>query len=233
MVSEIRMHVMNQAKQGEMPEGTRDTASWYLDADPLAVVDHSLADYVFEQGGQELLDLGCGLGGYSKTLADRGRKLIALDVNEKYVEIAKKLGVDARHYDGRKIPLPDNAVDTIFMIEVMEHIPNPENLLSELRRVARKNIIVTVPNCTQTFKSPVTFTHMLDVDHRNFFTQESLRELLSREFHDVQVTQVVPVDRDLAAELLPRWAFRAWRFAYKRGLLKDRYYFRLLANAMV
>lgn len=222
---------MNTAKQTTLPDGLRDTLNWYLDVDPLAVVDRSLMNYVLENSGEELLDLGCGLGGYAKLLADRGRKVVAIDTNEKYVGIARKLGIDAHLYDGHKIPLADKSVDTVFMIEVMEHIPQPELLLPELRRVTRKNVIITVPNCTQSFKSPIAFTHMLDIDHKNFFTQDTLRELLSREFREVEVNQVAPVDSAIAAELLPRWAFRVWRTASKLGLLKDHYYFRLIANA--
>ncbi len=216
-----------------MPDGLRDTDNWYLNADPLAVVDHSLVKYVLENSGQELLDLGCGLGGYARLMGDRGRKVVALDTNENYVAVARQLGVDARHYDGHRIPLPDNSVDTIFMIEVMEHVLHPETLLAELHRVARNNVIVTVPNCTQTFKSPIAFTHMLDVDHKNFFTMESLHALLSREFREVKITQVAPIDRALAAELLPRWAFRCWRMLANLGVIRERYYFRLIANAMV
>jgi SAM-dependent methyltransferase len=123
---------MNEAKDIGTSSGLRDTQTWYLDVDPLKIVDQSLVEYVFHLGGHELLDLGCGLGGYAKTLQSRGRNVIALDVNEKYVEIAKRLGVDARLYDGRRIPLDDKSVDTIFMVEVMEHIANPELLIAEL-----------------------------------------------------------------------------------------------------
>jgi ubiquinone/menaquinone biosynthesis C-methylase UbiE len=224
---------MNEAKDIGTSSGLRDTQTWYLDVDPLKIVDQSLVEYVFHHGGHELLDLGCGLGGYAKTLQSRGRNVIALDVNEKYVEIAKRLGVDARLYDGRRIPLDDKSVDTIFMVEVMEHIANPELLIAELHRVARRNLIVTVPNCTQTFSAPLVFHHMLDVDHKTFFTIGSLRELLSPPFRDVQITQVMPIDSTLAGEFLPPWLLRVWRAAHKRGFIKDRFYFRLIANAAI
>jgi ubiquinone/menaquinone biosynthesis C-methylase UbiE len=224
---------MNEAKDIGTSSGLRDTQTWYLDVDPLKIVDQSLVEYVFQHGGQELLDLGCGLGGYAKTLESRGRKVIALDVNEKYVEIAKRLGVDAKLYDGHRIPLADKSVDTIFMIEVMEHIANPELLIAELHRVTRRNLIVTVPNCTQAFNAPLVFHHMLDQDHKNFFTLTTLHELLAPAFRGVEITQVMPIDATLASEFLPRWLFRLWRSAHKRGYIKDRYYFRLIADAAI
>ena len=46
--------------------------------------------------------------------------------------------------------------------------------------MASRNVLVTTPNCTQSFGSvPIEFGHMLDVDHRQFFTVDSLRELLA------------------------------------------------------
>jgi ubiquinone/menaquinone biosynthesis C-methylase UbiE len=224
---------MNPETTSAMPQGPRDTNKWYLGVDPLTQVDTKLSDYVYEHGGQELLDLGCGLGGYAKVLADRGRKVTAVDVNPEYVAIAASLGIDARLGDGVRIPLPDKSVDTVYMIEVLEHIPNPESVLGELRRVARENIIFTVPNCTQQLSAGMTFTHMLDADHKNFFTFESLRALLMREFASVDVVQVEPLDRHIAAMLLPSWGYRAWSLAHHFGWLQDRIFFRLIANARV
>ena len=216
-----------------MPEGLRDTTRWYLEVDPLTAVDPKLVDYVAEHGGQELLDLGCGIGGYSKLLADRGRKVVALDVNEEYVAIAKGIGVDARAFDGVTIPLPDKSVDTIFMVEVLEHIPDPGSVLAELARVARRNVIITVPNNTFAFDAAVTFSHMLEVDHKNFFTGDSLGALLRAQFSDVTVTEVEPLDTAIAHDLLPRWAFAFWLVGHKLGLLKDRIHFRLIADIRV
>jgi ubiquinone/menaquinone biosynthesis C-methylase UbiE len=232
MSSRTRINTTD-CRKTTIPEGLRDTTNFYAHVNPMAVVDHSLADYVHEHGGQELLDLGCGLGGYSKVLMGHGHKVTALDVNEKYVEIAKELGVDAMHFDGETIPLSDNSVDTIFMIEVMEHITNPERILREVHRVARQNVIITVPNCTQSFKAPITFTHHLDIDHKNFFTKDSLRELLQTAFRTVDVIQEMPIDRSIADELLPRWALLLWRVGHKLRLFKDHYYFRLIANGSV
>lgn len=215
---------------GAMPEGLRDTTQWYLEVDPVSAVDPKLVDYIAEHGGQELLDLGCGVGGYAKLLGDRGRTVIAIDVNDEYVAIARGIGVDARVFDGATIPLPDNAVDTIFMVEVLEHIPDPASVLAELARVARRNVIITVPNNTFSFRAAVTFGHMLEVDHKNFFTRESLSALLRSRFPEVTVIEVEPLDTAIAHDLLPRWAYAFWLLAHKAGVLRDRIFFRLIAD---
>lgn len=215
------------------PPGPRDANEWYEGVDPLAIVDRSLLDVVHAHGGRELLDLGCGLGGYAHLLAQQGHTVRALDVNPAYVEIARGLGVDASVFDGATIPLPDDSVDTVFMIEVLEHVPAPERLLAELARVARRNVIITVPNNTQSFSAPVEWSHMLETDHKNFFTRDSLAALLQPAFADVTVTEVGPVDGALARDLLPRWLWAVQRMLVRLGLARDRHFFRLVADARV
>ncbi len=152
-----------------------------------------------------MLDLGCGLGGYSKALAERGFDVRAFDVVPEYVERARGLGVRAEVYDGERLPLPDESVDTAILLEVLEHLEDPAPLLREARRVARRGVLVTTPNCTQSFgRVPIEFSHMLDVDHRQYFTADSLAALLDDVFGSSTVEQVAPIDRNLAGLVLPR-----------------------------
>jgi SAM-dependent methyltransferase len=215
-----------------LPRGPRDTREWYRDADAMEQVDYSLVEFVQEQAGPSVLDLGCGLGGYCKVLAERGFRMTALDVHPEYVERARSLGVNADLYDGERIPLADDAVDTAILLEVVEHVDDPEGLLREARRVARRNVLISTPNCTQSFgRVPIEFTHMLDVDHKQFFTADSLRELLDRVFGSCQVEQALPLDRNLAGLVLPRPLRPLYRLLDRAGLVKPRFFFRLLARA--
>jgi 2-polyprenyl-3-methyl-5-hydroxy-6-metoxy-1,4-benzoquinol methylase len=215
-----------------MRRGPRDTRTWYLDADPMEQVDRALVDFVVEHGGASVLDLGCGLGGYSRALAERGREVRALDVVPEYVERARALGVEADVYDGERIPLEDGSVDTVILLEVLEHLDDPRSLLQEARRVAKGNVLVTTPNCTQDFGDvPVEFSHMLDVDHRQFFTADSLRALLDDVFGSSVVEQTAPVDRDLAGVLLRQPLRALHRWLDSAGLARPRFFFRLRGRA--
>jgi SAM-dependent methyltransferase len=195
-------------------------------------VDFALVEFVQEHAGRRLLDLGCGLGGYSKVLAARGFEVVAFDVVPEYVERARSLGVAAELYDGERLPLPDGAVDTVVLLEVIEHLEDPASLLREARRVACRNVLVTTPNCTQSFEAvPIEFSHMLDVDHRQFFTEASLRYLLNDVFGSSVVEQVAPLDGPIAALVLPRALRPVYRWLDRRGLVRPRYFFRLRARA--
>jgi 2-polyprenyl-3-methyl-5-hydroxy-6-metoxy-1,4-benzoquinol methylase len=212
--------------------GPRDTRSWYRDADPMEQVDSALVDFVAEHAGRSVLDLGCGLGGYSRALAERGFDVRALDVAPDYVERARSIGVDAEVYDGERIPMEDGSVETVILLEVVEHLDDPGGLLREARRVARGNVMVTTPNCTQDFGDvPVEFSHMLDVDHRQFFTEESLRRLLDDVFGSCVVEQTAPIDRHLAGVVLPQPLRALHRWLDSAGVVKPRFFFRLRGRA--
>jgi 2-polyprenyl-3-methyl-5-hydroxy-6-metoxy-1,4-benzoquinol methylase len=215
-----------------LPRGPRDTRAWYRDADPMEQVDYALVDFVQQHAGRSVVDLGCGLGGYSKVLAARGFEVRGFDVVPEYVERARELGVRADVYDGERLPLEDGSVDTVFLLEVIEHLEEPARLLAEARRVARGSVLVTTPNCTQDFgRVPIEFSHMLDVDHKQFFTQASLTALLEGVFGSCRVEQTAPIDRNLAGLVLPRPLRPLYRTLDRFGMVKPRYFTRLRGRA--
>jgi 2-polyprenyl-3-methyl-5-hydroxy-6-metoxy-1,4-benzoquinol methylase len=217
-----------------MPRGLRDTRSWYLDVDPMSQVDPALVDFVARRAGRRILDVGSGLGGYVRALSDRGFDVRGLDIVEEYVQTARRLGVRADRYEGDGIPFDDDAVDTVILLEVLEHLQEPASLLREARRVAAVNVLVSTPNCTQHFgAAPIEFGHMLDIDHKQFFTVRSLRALLDGTFSRSEVIESHPLDEMIAATLLPRPLMTVyWRLLHHH-IIRPRFYERLLGQAWV
>lgn len=217
-----------------MPRGLRDTRTWYRSVDPRSQVDPALVTFVAERAGKSVLDLGCGLGGYSLALGERGFDCYALDVVDEYVEAARGIGVRADRYDGGRLPLEDDSVDTVILLEVLEHLEDPATVLREAARVARRNVLVTTPNCTQSFDAvPIEFGHMLDVDHKQFFTVDSLRELLEAGFERCEVRQSHPLDELIAGAILPRALLSLYVRLTRLGAIRPRYFSRLLGEGWV
>ena len=97
------------------------------------------------------LEIGCNIGRMTALLA-KNHHVIAGDVNPQLVETAKgnsahyRQTVDVAVLDANNLPFRDKSIDTVLMIDVLEHLRNPINALKEAQRVGKKKILVDVPN---------------------------------------------------------------------------------------
>ncbi len=86
-----------------------------------------------------VLDVGCGDGWLASLLANRlpATKFSGIDVlvrDDTHVPVA--------HFDGIKIPYPDNHFDAVMLVDVLHHTDNPTVLLREAVRVARQHVVL-------------------------------------------------------------------------------------------
>lgn len=87
--------------------------------------------------GSRILDLGGGWGFYAEPLKKRGHEHLVLDVvNPGYQKAPVVL------YGGFRIPFPDQSFDVTVLVTMLHHVPNPESLFKEVRRVTRKKVVV-------------------------------------------------------------------------------------------
>jgi ubiquinone/menaquinone biosynthesis C-methylase UbiE len=89
-----------------------------------------------------ILDLGCGTGRYSESLAAHfDAEVVGVDPSEKMLDQARtKLRDNRVRYEtgcGEAIPLPDDSVDLIFMSMSFHHFHDPMLAARECRRVLR------------------------------------------------------------------------------------------------
>ncbi len=210
----------------------RDTRQFYANV-PADLVARQLIRFAKRYAGHEVLDLGCATGNYSSRLAAMGYAVKGADVNPAYVEIARSRGVDA-YVTGDRLPFADRSFDTVLMFEVMEHIPDPLPLLLEARRVARNNVLITTPNSggiDELRQYGLLFEHFADLDHKNFFTSDSLQDLLKPHFSRVVVRTGDGIN---PLALAPFRVVRfAGRVATRLKLLPAHFHFRLFAVAHV
>jgi ubiquinone/menaquinone biosynthesis C-methylase UbiE len=172
----------------------RDANKWYTNRSGYA--SPNLVKFAADHAGRRVLDIGCATGEYIQRLKDHGFECVGVDSNTDYIREAEAKGNVVYTMDARHLEFPDKSFDTLLLFEVLEHIDDPVEVLREAKRVSRKNILITVPNCAgfdRLSRFGLTFEHMLERDHVNFFTKKELEELLSRHFNKFQVLEAEPM----------------------------------------
>lgn len=127
-----------------------------LTVEDLAPVDHfhargfpatvELADRLPIRPGDHILDIGCGLGGPARYIAQRFRcRVSGLDITAPFVDTANKLTallrmdeqVQVRLGDGQELPYPDACFDGAYAQHVTMNVPDRARFFAEAYRVLR------------------------------------------------------------------------------------------------
>jgi len=119
-----------------------------------------------------VVDIGCGPVGIISVvearekvgidpLMDEYKKIFDMEPDVKYIN-AK----------GEEIPFPDNYADVVFCVNVLNHVQDPDKVLSEIARILK-------PEGKLYFD---VHDNALSVGHPHLFTRESVYSLLSKHF---------------------------------------------------
>lgn len=100
------------------------------------------------------LEIGCGLGRFSRSLAQRFKHVIGVDVSDEMIRQAKELNpssiqnLEFKVTDGAFYPfISSNSIDFCFSYEVFQHMPSSEIILNnfkEINRVLKSNGIALI-----------------------------------------------------------------------------------------
>ena len=139
-----------------------------------------------------VLDVGCGAGAYGPPLIADGHKWLGLEVNPVCWQMLEERKLPFRRptEGSTSFPCSDQEFNDAICIEVLEHIAEPEVFLAELARSTRYRAVFSVPNLEVIpyfSDAQVVPWHLLEADHKSFFTRSSLRDLLGRHFRSVEV----------------------------------------------
>ncbi len=116
-----------------------------------------------------ILDFGCGNGPYRCLFDDSN--YVAVDFpSTGHSETDKKVDV---YWDGKKLPFSDGSFDTVLMTEVLEHLFEPDIVMSELYRVLRPGgrLLLTTPFIWELHETPYDFAR---------YTPFGIRDLAAR-----------------------------------------------------
>ncbi|SES89992.1 ubiquinone biosynthesis O-methyltransferase [Natronincola peptidivorans] len=107
-------------------------------------VETNLAFSMFvPQKGMTILDVGCGTGNFSIKLAELGCKVVAIDLSEEMLKVArrkveeKELDITFHTMDVYDIKLEENQFDAVFSMAAFEFIKEPQKAYTEMMRVLK------------------------------------------------------------------------------------------------
>lgn len=145
-----------------------------------------------------VLDYGCGAGLLVKKLRERGIDAYGLELDrlEIHSVVTKDLHPYVRLSDGSfPSPWPDRWFDTVFSVEVIEHIGDYANGLADMARLTRDSLILTTPDISaipMLHRHQVVPWHLLEASHVSFFTQDSLYLSLTPFFKSIDIYRIGP-----------------------------------------
>jgi SAM-dependent methyltransferase len=89
-----------------------------------------------------IADLGAGEGAFSLLLAQRAKKVIAVDTSAKMIEVAREQAVrhdvknvDYRLGDMEELPIESSTIDIVFFSQSLHHALHPERAVAEANRI--------------------------------------------------------------------------------------------------
>jgi len=97
--------------------------------------------------GSSVLDIGCGDGSLLAYLREtRDIRPYGVDVSARACELADQKGIEVVQADLSLGSASLPQADYIVMSEVLEHLPNPEEVLLRVRQKFNKSLLVDIPN---------------------------------------------------------------------------------------
>ena len=142
-----------------------------------------------------LLDIGAGTGDFLTVANNNKWTTKGVEPSEKAKAIALKKGVD---FVNNTSELPSHSFDVITMWHVLEHVPDLENQIIELKRLIKPEgtIIIAVPNFNSyDAKHYGSFWAAYDVPrHLWHFSKTAIQTLFAKEA--LQLVQTLPMKFD-------------------------------------
>ncbi|MBY0413078.1 MAG: bifunctional 2-polyprenyl-6-hydroxyphenol methylase/3-demethylubiquinol 3-O-methyltransferase UbiG [Bdellovibrionales bacterium] len=105
----------------------------------------------------KFLDIGCGAGFLSNPLAAHGYQVSGIDTSMDSLDVAKKHdftgSVNYQYADAYHLPFEDQSFDVLVVMDFLEHIERPQDVIKEFARVLRPKGLFLFHTFNRNFKA--------------------------------------------------------------------------------
>jgi SAM-dependent methyltransferase len=121
--------------------------------DQSSILEQLMHSDVSYPAGSRVLEVGCGVGAQTVTLAKRSPQagFTSIDISQESLDRARALiegqgitNVRFRHADIMDMPFEDESFDHVFVCFVLEHLADPPAALGGMKRVLKRSGTITV-----------------------------------------------------------------------------------------
>jgi ubiquinone/menaquinone biosynthesis C-methylase UbiE len=141
------------------------------------------------KGDEKTLDIACGTGYGTDTLAEKCGSIIGGDIDATAISINSKnwhrSNMTFQHMDGTQLPFEDGHFDVLVSFETIEHTTQYMQMLSEFKRVVKKGglLFISTPNFYLNSPDGV----IVNKFHTQEFTPEEFDAILKIVFSEYKI----------------------------------------------
>lgn len=173
--------------------------------------------------GKKVLEVGCGTGDYLEIMNKTGVVAYGLENNSNSVKVAKAKGLEV--YQGfveeERTKLKQMPFDAFFILNFLEHIPNPKAFLRGISFNLSDDAVglVEVPNMNMILRENL-YSELIQ-DHLLYFTEDTLTRFLECNGFEVLRCRTILNEYVLSAEIKRRHTTNVNGFIENRKALQS------------
>ena len=129
----------------------------------------------------KLLDVGCGIGYFLEEAKKRGWEVYGTEFTDEAISICSAKGISMKQGVLNSADFESQSFDVITSFEVIEHINNPREELSQFRKLLRKGGLcyVTTPNFNSLLRYRLKdqYNVISYPEHLSYYTPKTLKSV--------------------------------------------------------
>jgi ubiquinone/menaquinone biosynthesis C-methylase UbiE len=159
--------------------GDSESANSYFNLRSFRIVKDSLLKLIGRPAGLSILDIGCGTGHFSQSLAGANR-LVGVDISFEMAAYAREKGLATVQSTGNKLPFAPETFALVIANNIIQSIREAGPFVAEAARVLRPGgrFILCAPNSRNLMMPALRRLERQKYRHLSIYSAAQLRQLL-------------------------------------------------------